>query len=522
MTSRNTATILIVTILQVMCINPADAQSDMLEYYANQLSQDRSEKISDDLFYRLNFGLLIEHLNAQIEEAQKANDSIRIFETWEKLAHLSELNEMPLQAGQWYETLIGSPIIRRDNSKMGIYSNQLARLYAQRARYDLALRTLNKSLGHAEKEGDSVVLSDIRLNLARVYHQLKDTTLTIQWLDRSRELKQIYDQNEGMERLLAFEVRAYADFGDLQRALASFESLRSRCLLRCSSSSRHLIPFISGVISFAQGNLDDSEKYFTHSLHEAKVNHRSFLSAESAIKLAIIEVKRRTYKKALAYLSEAEQICLDRDFNELLLAIYEQYVNVYTALNDLNNLAHYQGLYIEQRDKIYSEELLVEISSTQAELETRDDVRMVEEQKELMHLQEETLAQKVRINFAIGGVVVLLLIILLILYHINQRKKAFNRKLDKMVHTRTRELEQKQAELQKYSYELSLEIRGLQKQMRSQLLTLEGLYNLAEREPSGASRDARLEELGTAINELRREIEELKQFSQNGYAEIRY
>ena len=55
-------------------------------------------------------------------------------------------------------------------------------------------------------------------------------------------------------------------------------------------------------------------------------------------------------------------------------------MRIYTSLHDYDKLAVFQSLYIEQKDKIYGEELLIKISEMQAEFETREEARAIEEQ----------------------------------------------------------------------------------------------------------------------------------------------
>jgi hypothetical protein len=387
---------------------------------------------------------------------------------------------------------------------------RVGNLYQSRARYDLALNAYNKSLNIFEKEKDTLAVSELYIDLATLYQKLQDTAKTLQFFERSAAIKAHPAFRRGIERLTLQRALFHCNLDDFRNAQDYLARALQPCDNSCSPYLKLLEIYAWGSYYLARGVLKEADKFFSNAIIQAtKINDR-FILAESLLSLAVIKIKEGKIPLATKHLEKSLLISKNNEFNETLLKIYDAYIDIHTASQNYSNLADYQSLYIDQKDKIYGEELLVRISTMQAEFETREDVNLIQDQKELMALQEKTLKQKRAINLAIGSVVIMLLIILWILYTINKRKKAFNQNLDRMVHERTRELEEKQIELERMSIELEIEMEGIQKEMQVQLATLQGIYYLAEKENNAS--EEKMNELRETIGNLRTQLKALKEF----------
>jgi tetratricopeptide (TPR) repeat protein len=386
----------------------------------------------------------------------------------------------------------------------------IGNIYQLRGRYDLSLDSYRKALNFFEKQNDTVAIAVIHLQLASLYHQLQDTTKTLEFLGKA-EVAFARSENTFWPEFLLRKALVLTKYQQYDSAALSLNEASSYCKnAQCTDYLWALHSYALGNFNHAVGEIDKAKAIYSEALARSRNLFDKHLECQILLALGMINVVENDFDEGAIYLEKALSIATHQEFSELLLSIYEQYISIYRAAKDYDRLAKFQGLYIEQKDKIYGEELLIRISTMQAEFETREDVNLIEEQKELMALQEKTLRQKIYINIIIGCVVIMLLFILWILYKINKRKRAFNRDLDFLVQERTKELEKKQFSMEKASLELAIEMGTIQRQIKERLSTLEGMYYVIQKEPENSLNQEKVIELEKSIEELRAKLNQLR------------
>jgi hypothetical protein len=307
----------------------------------------------------------------------------------------------------------------------------------------------------------------------------------------------------------------YLGIGDLHRAAKALGRLAGICDRYCDPEARRAGKLLSGRISLERNELDSASAILTELIAPAG-DPGTYTVALSNFYLARVRLKQSSIEDALQLLKNCEELCQGNEFNEVLLNTYDMFVQIYRRTKDLSGLAHYQNLYIHQKHKVYGEKVLVRLSSLQAEFGTREESKILDSQAELMKINEELIRKEQSINIGIAIAAIMLVMVLRILYVLNHRKKIFNRNLDKIVQERTRELEEKQVELQKSLNEMSLEFVNLQHQLRMKLRTLEGIYYISRKDKSEPEDQKRLADLEKMIGDIREQIASLSVFTDGG------
>lgn len=388
---------------------------------------------------------------------------------------------------------------------------RLAQVDIESGRYDAALKRLSVLLSLCESEKDEVGIAKVYLKIASLYTFLQDTSAALSFADSSILI---------LKNNRSLLVSAYLEksnvliaFGKTTEASVYLDSALLLCGgPSCSQSLKQRSILVSAKIEERNGNIQSAKNLYLLLTTNIFKHRPTYDQVEAMVKLSALEVWsiKKHLDKSPLYLSKvmAEQM----DFNELLLEVYKQFIHAFEREKNYDSIALYQELYIDQRDQIFGEDKLIRIAEVRAEFETRKEVNLISEQKELMILQEKALKQKMYINIAVGAVVVMLIGILIVLYRINKKRKNFNRNLDRMVQERTRELEQKHLELVARSRELELQIEAMYRQIQAPVSTMEGLYHIAQKDETLEVTEEQLAELKSTIEELKAQMASLKEF----------
>jgi tetratricopeptide (TPR) repeat protein len=385
-------------------------------------------------------------------------------------------------------------------------------LYFNKGRYDTAIHIFSKQLSLLERKKASSGIDDVYYHLSRLYYQLGDTLKAADFLTRSLAMKRKANDSD-VAKLLIYKTLVFPSNTNLG-SHNPLDSLEKSTYL--DDFEQMLCSLVKGKMLYKLGRKAEAEAMFDSAISHSRVFEVNPYALEAKLYKAIVLTDSRAYARGTAILKSVETLSNAYKFNEILLEVYNQFIRIYATMKDYDRLSTYQDRYIQQKDKMYGEELLVKISEMETEFEVRDEVNKIAGQKELMELQEQTLQQKRYINVAIGAVVFMLLVILKILYGINMRKRAFNRNLDSMVQERTIELEEKRLELAQQSRELELRLDTMYRQLKGEVSTLEGMIHLAKAgEPSISEDD--VAEIEKALHEMKHQMAVIKEFRVRGF-----
>jgi tetratricopeptide (TPR) repeat protein len=456
---------------------------------------------------------ILSFLDLMVNASKSKGDSLEFVQKSIEKAVVLELLSRSNEAADLYDRL--TQIARRNSfiPQLKIIYERVGIIYYNRARYDLALNAFSKYLTLLEIDKDENAISDLYLHLARLHHSLQDTTKTKEFLNKSFELKSKNKHNLNLEYLRFQQALTASDLGNHEEAFEHVNQAIQICSPQCSPYKFLLADFIKAKTLRKKGVSIEAEDLFLNAIRIARELQDNRHVSEALLNLSLMDIEKHFYGEAKNKLDEALIVSVKNEYNEVLLDIYATYIKVYSTLKNDDSLVFYQSKFIEQNDKVYSEEQLIKISSVQVDFETREDVNIIATQKELMEIQEKALTQKMYINIAIGFLAMMLIIIIAILYDINKKKRTFNANLDLMVHERTKELEEKQTELLNRTKELSLQRDVMYREMQARISTLQGLCYLAEHDKDANVSEDDLRLLREITKDLQNQLEKIKEFS---------
>lgn len=283
--------------------------------------------------------------------------------------------------------------------------------------YDSALYCSKRSYSLSLLSNDSTLISSALNNIGFTYYHLGSYSEALENLLRSLGMKKKIRQNYGLGQTLNNVGLVYAKLKDYTTAREYFnEAIDVSVRLKDNNIKLYSSNNI-GFTHLEEGNLPTAEKYFKESLEIAKtvnnVNwHATAYSglAQTYYRMELMSEARKQFKISLAlrhrigdrngiseiyyYLSKmyAASRQLDSAFinirisqsivnqtkaKERMLENFELYADLYTRKKKYDSALYFQSKFIEQRDKLFNENLarnLMDIQLKVQEEETREQL----------------------------------------------------------------------------------------------------------------------------------------------------
>lgn len=387
---------------------------------------------------------------------------------------------------------------RREDYKMML--NSIALAYAEKGRYDEALKYHFKSLVARDADGDKSEISVAMNNIGLVYYRLKSYQEAIDYYTRSIQLKTDANILYDLDRVYINLGLAYLDMGAFSEAKKSILKGLDICGDGCSDPIRVEAEAGLGDCFYKENDSEEAENHFNKSLLIASRIGSKRFQALNLISLAKIAINKDDFKKANDLLLQAEQLAIAIGFNEIKIDVYKQFSVLFDKSEDYERSAYYKGRYIQLHDSIYSDKLINNLAKVQSEYDERENIKTIADRDQLVALQNESITRaKQQIVFV---VIIALLIVGLAtaLYWFNKTQQKVNRALsaakltiedqnrklldsnkwlDRLVKDRTKELFDSNKALTKVNDELDHFIYKTSHDIRGPLATLKGMANLA-------------------------------------------
>ncbi len=355
--------------------------------------------------------------------------------------------------------------------------NGLAIAYTFQANYDKALQYNFQSLVTREEEGNKYEISVALNNIGLVYFKLKNYEKALEYYTKSLEFLNESGSQVFKDRLLINIGLCYNQILNQQDSYTKAQKYimdgLSLCQPACANSTVMEGKFGLGKSNFGLGNYQVAIDNYSQSLMLAQELNDKRFQLENLVALAEIKIITKNESDAKKHLEEAERIVFGTEYNELAISIYKHYSKLFNQLNDYKNAALYQDKYIAVKDSTYSEQLIKNLASVQANYEERANLLTIQEKDENIKLQNELIARQ-RLQY-IFIVLVSILIILLatVLIWANRRQHRHNAALSEA----KRVIEEQNKELTKSNEELD---RRVQQKTRDLFLTNESLSQVNE------------------------------------------
>lgn len=454
-----------------------------------------------------NSNKLLNAASANIFTAKEVGDSGQIIDGWIAKAKLFEILGKDKEAIALFEQASTSKI---EDARAQYCYSRLGYLYELKGQLKPCLHAYTKALNFAETRIDSLAISVLYLNLARLYVRLTDNSRAEVLVRKSIEFFPENCEPHAYKLWLINLSSFYLSAGHFSIA----EETLTRASKICLHNSPPIIALMEnterGKLLFRTQDFIESEKAFQFVAKLSEDIKQDQFQARALLYLARIALQKSNFKTALTALDQCRLHAVRREYPDILLDCYSTYIETYRAKNIIDSLSKYQSLFINEKQKLFGEDRLLQIAISKAEFDTREKQLNLRDNLETLRLQQRLLAHRRQINTGIAGIIVLLVIIVVFLRWLRVKKRRLNRLLSCIAFEQTEKQEQHRVALEQARFEINAEIEALQKSIQMRLSTLQGIHYIATKENTPAISKDELAKVATSISKLKKELEALR------------
>lgn len=383
--------------------------------------------------------------------------------------------------------------------------NGLAIAYTFQANYDKALHYNFESLIAREEEGKKYEISVALNNIGLVYFKLKNYEKALEYYTKALEFLNESGSAVFKDKLLINIGLCYNQINNEEDSYAKAQQFikdgLALCEPNCDNSTVMEGKFGLGKSNFGLENYQDATNNYSQSLQLAQELNDKRFQLENLVALAEIKILTKKENEAKMHLEEAESIVFGTEYNELAISIYKHYSKLFNQLKDFENAARYQEKYITVKDSTYSDQLIKNLASVQANYEERANLLTIQEKDENIRLQNELISRQRTQYIFIVVVTILIASLAGVLVWANRRQQKHNNalseakriierqnkeliktneELDNRVREKTIDLVDSNTMLQDVNEELDNYIYRTAHDIRGPLVTLKGVCNVAQ------------------------------------------
>lgn len=393
-------------------------------------------------------------------------------------------------------------IARRNgyNDQIKFLLNNLAISYSDFANYDKALDYNFQSLQLRQTEGKARDISIALNNIGIVYSYLHDYENALTYFQQSKDLKENNGITHDLDRAYTNIALAYFNLKNYDEALRNISKVLKICEKGCADEISVEAHFALAKILQKKGEINQAEDELNKTIEIAKRLGSKMFESQAFHLRALIQLDEHKPDKALAYLDESQLVLVSTNLRDQILNNYLLYVSIYNSMGNYKAASEYQQKYIELNQKIFSGDLIKNISRIQTEHEERENIKTIAAKDQVLALQKEVIArQKTQYAFIIT-ITFLTLGFAFMMYRANRTQRKINRELaaakatiqkqnemlsganlqlESEVKERTRELVKSNESLVKVNDEMDNFIYKTSHDIRGPLASLKGICNVA-------------------------------------------
>ena len=331
-----------------------------------------------------------------------------------------------------------------------------------------------KSLKIRESENNKGEIGDALNNIGLVYYKMGDQKHALEYYHAARSIKQQIEDKGGLDQILINLALSHISLEEYDTGIQFVYKAFQECAGKCNDQILIQGEFSLGEAFLGLKKNNKAVLHFNKSYFRAKQIGDKRQMAECSFMLGRMLVEKNRYKEAISKLSETEFLSKEAGYYQTLMDAYLLFSSIYRKQNDFEKASSYQSKYISLKDKVYSEELMQNLTRIQGDHFEEENLKRIQALKENVALKEKSIRQQKQVNVVISFAASLLVIIGMLIYRLYATKRKSNKALDQKVRQRTKQLEEGQTHLQQVLYEQKLFMENMRDEMRALVATLKG------------------------------------------------
>lgn len=352
--------------------------------------------------------------------------------------------------------------------------NDYGRILESHDVYDSALIFYNQSLEVARSVGSNQDEAIALNNIGLVFYYLFNYQEALENLEAAVAIKR-KNNDETLKISLMNIALIFNEQGKYDEAIKILREVEKECASTCPDAIVADLYFYLGYAYFAKEEKVLAYEYFATSFELAQNVSNYKKIAFIYYYFGCFKIDNQDYTGALEDLREAERLALEIKLKRLQRDVFQKYVEVYRAQNNLSKVVEYQNKFIAIKDSIFNEKLASNLKEIQLDAQRK--------QSEVIIQQKDSEIERVRLITTLVGVISILLVAVSVLIYRNYRASHRMKKiLEKEIEKRTGELVKSNSELTKMTQEYDQLVYRASHDIRGPLATLMGLTNIAKQD----------------------------------------
>lgn len=263
---------------------------------------------------------ILEKLNRNLQQSKKENNDSVLSRTYLMLGNFWHKQANKIKA---FESYLQAETIARKTDNKKVLANSLMNKSTLLDDKVEKINTLNEALGIFESINDSLNLLKISMNIGAVYGQMYEAE------------NSVLDSNYSTDEISNFKKKSLEFY---KKAENINKTLKNKEL-------EGTIYVYYGEWYKYEKDFENAISYFTKAKDILKETNNSKAHTYSLLKLAQIANEQTNYSESLSLLKETEILAEKYQFNDYLALIYEEYIKVYTNLNDYKSALEFSKKY---------------------------------------------------------------------------------------------------------------------------------------------------------------------------------
>jgi len=376
----------------------------------------------------------------EIEAAKALSEIGSCYYDWGKYVDAKEYYDRALE------------IFKKNQNFDGIANTlrNIAKILSDWGEYDEALNYNQEALKFWEEIGNETGIANSYNNIGIIYQELGNYDRAFDYFQKSLDIFKKLNKTNDIVNLTLHIGDVYLQRAQYDKAL---EYYYNADLIGKQINNKKLKSITLSNIGEAYNLKGDYIKALDYQKKALKLKEEIGDKKRLTItytELGIIYKNVEDYDKALDYLNKGIALATEINFKYQLIKCYLNLSEVYTGLGSHKKALEYYKMYIEGKDKLYSEESKQTIAELQAKYQVE---RKDKDNERLKHTEQLNTAQIRNQQLIIGFVLFILLglFTMMVIFHSRYQQ---NQRLNVQLSLKNKEIEDQQMYVQKLNNEL--------------------------------------------------------------------
>lgn len=327
-----------------------------------------------------------------------------------------------------FETALLQAQQLEDSVLIAVNYNDIGATYHKQATYEQAILNYTKAARIRENLNNEYGLMTSYNNLGVLYKQMDQLDVALQYYNKGLLIAKKLEDQLRISSYYNNIGNIYHDSGNYDKAAAYYDDGLAIAKTINAKSRIAQFYYIIGTNFAAKEQFKLAIQNLEESLTRYEKLGEQANQANVLLELGNVYVAIENPAKGVKYLHEAERLSEAMGYGQLKEKLWQDLAKALAANQQYKEAYAYQHTYIEERDKLFSNEKVKTILDLQTQYEA--EYKAKEQALKIENMHKESIYEKSKYYYTLG-ILALLCIVIFMLFYTNYQKQKANKKLSK-------------------------------------------------------------------------------------------